>query len=371
MEIDGHRIGVPEGDELWWSSELHNVYFAYLQSGTVPPPVFPPAPSSWNFPFPSPYSPSRGFNFAVAPNHLLSLQQAYYTFQFGKHHSDYEKLLNISPGSGTGSRIRVKVLDSGLSSAGTGAARARVISEKSTVDTFTTPPTEDEQGHGTAVVEIIHKLAPGAEFLIFKVCGTGRPVEWDVLAALCDSSQASVLNLSLAYGLPTAHCVKCGNQSHSSRSPVFENILERIVVTNPNAIVVCAAGNAGASNLAYPARFADATALGSIDHNTVRSNFSNYGAKDHNQQPHANLFFAPGGGSKEYVGSVMPGNIDQQGTSFSAAYASGLIACMQSEPGYAGVRAGKLLDDLRTLSNTSTNMKHFKAAEDGNGMLHR
>ena len=355
LGLDVHRLGVPPGDEIWWITELQRQYILAIHSrGRAIVPDFVNA-------------------LAIAPNHLLDTQAStLYTFTFGTDHGKYKGMLKTSLCASTGSGVRIKIIDSGLSSKSTTVANKKVVKETNLVDSQNPTDVEDEVGHGTVVTDIIHDLAPDADMLIYKVKKTGEIIEWDVLAALSDSESASIINMSLSFGLKSANCNTCGRQSHSSRSAVFEGIIRKTIENNDKTIVVAAAGNRGVNVLSFPARFGAVMAIGSVDGSATISSFSNYGAKDHTQQPHNNLFFAPGGGATEDVGTVNPGGTTQTGTSFAAAYASGLIAKMRSDIAWQSVRAANFVDDLRTFSNkpgVSTKMPGFVQSDHGNGLL--
>ena len=246
LELTVHRLGVPKGDEVWWVTWLLREYLRRITLTGVHNLAFMEA-------------------FAVAPNHLLFASQAstpvQYSFQFGTNQANYKSLLNESNSSGTGSGVRVKIVDTGISSIAS-VPTSNIVKRMNVLDPQL--PVEDQTGHGTAIAEIIHDLAPDAELLVYKVTSTGKIVEWDLLAALSDDEAAVITNLSVEFGLNTAHCASCGRQSHSSRSAVFEGLLKKILASNNENIVVSAAGNAGANVLAYPARFGQVLAIGSV-----------------------------------------------------------------------------------------------------------
>ena len=279
-------------------------------------------------------------------------------------------MLNEAKSTATGGGIRIKIIDTGISSRTTIPA-GRIVKRMNLLEPNHPQDVEDETGHGTAVSEIIHDLAPAADLLVYKVKKTTRIVEWDMLAALSDAEAAAVINLSVAFGLQTANCTSCGRQSHSSRSAVFETLIKKLLESDKQNIVVAAAGNRGVSTLSYPARFGDVLAIGSVDSGASMSSFSNYGATNQMQQTHDKLFFAPGGGATEDVGTAKPGNVALKGTSFSAAYASGLLAKMKSDPRWQRSRGDQILDDLCTYASVSTSqrMVNYKKADHGNGLL--
>ncbi|MET4802813.1 S8 family serine peptidase [Bradyrhizobium sp. LB11.1] len=304
----------------------------------------------------------QGQSFAVSLNNLL--EPCGLTFTFGPHNAAYRDLMRESLSAGDGTGVKVKIVDSGLSSSASMTPKSRT----NIVDPANPTDVDDHRGHGTAVAEIIHAMAPRAELLIYKVVKGTQPItEWDVLAALCDDESADVINLSLAFGLRSRNCAQCGRQSHSSRSIVFEGTLRQLTKVSQDTLIVAAAGNGGVNPLVYPARFREAVAIGALDSTATRSSTSNYGNVDHKQAAHGSLFFAPGGSGAESVGSTSNG-ASYNGTSFAAAYASGLIAKLKSDPSYAG-NASHLLQMVRKQANQNPAMTGFVSADHGNGLV--
>lgn len=344
LEREFYLISVPEGDEIWWAQQFNS---RYMLGAASTPESFRNA-------------------FAVSPNHLLMPCAITFTFDAANHPA-YRSILNDKKSTGTGSGVRVKVLDTGLSSSST-VRGGNIVAEVNIVDKTHPTDVEDNEGHGTVISEIIYDLAPKSNFLIYKVKGLGPIIEWDVLAALCDSDSADLINCSFAFGLRTVQCPTCGRQSHSSRSAVFEGTLRQIRTINTKTIIVAAAGNKGASPLLYPARFRETMAIGAIDKSAVISSTSNYGDLDAAGQAHDSLFFAPGGNQAEKVGQTSPGGKTWDGTSFAAAYATGLLAKLQSDPSYSG-DASSVLAALYGSANNSPIMTNFKQADHGRGVL--
>jgi hypothetical protein len=336
LKLEFVQLAVPEGDEVWWIARLMEIYYSRARG-------------------PSP--------FAVSLNHHLEL--CGFSFTLGSHDATYRGLMQESRSSGDGKDVRVKVVDSGLSS----TCGITATSEVNILDPSKPTDVEDQDGHGTAVTSVIHHLAPKAKLLIYKVKGaTGSIIEWDVLAALADDDSAHVVNLSLAFGLATVNCPTCGRLSHSSRSAVFEGTLRRMAEVNNDTVIVAAAGNNGTSPLVYPARFREALAAGAVDSTGAKSSASNYGDLDRHNVAHDSLFFAPGGSASESVGHTTPGGKTYSGTSFGAAYASGLLAKLQSDPAHKG-SAASLLTTLRGKANYSPKMVGYVKKDHGNGLL--
>src|SRR5262249_52277901 len=132
--------------------------------------------------------------------------------------------------------------------------------KKNFVDPGNKAKVTDEDGHGTAIALIIREIIPEAELLFYKVVdASGRASEWDTIAALCAKHDANVVNISLAFGLRDKKgswfCNQCGRESQSSRSQVFETVIDQFKHRSVQSIVVAGAGNDGRPELTFPARF--------------------------------------------------------------------------------------------------------------------
>lgn len=247
--------------------------------------------------------------------------------RFTSAHREYLSLMRIDNAPAE-SGARVLVLDSGIDGAFTGT----VVDRRSFVAQNGSADDDHRDRHGTLVAQIIEDVAPDTEIVVYKVADSnGRASEWDVLAGCVADSGARVINISLQFGLGDRQCAVCGRHSHSSRSSVFENVIASAMSSDEAPIVVAAAGNAGNAQLAFPARFGRVVAVASVDRYGKRSQFSNCGAIDETGAPHDLLFAAPGGqgavgaAATESV-ATSPAGVGMNGTSFSAAYVSAMIA---------------------------------------------
>jgi hypothetical protein len=217
------RLGVPEGQEVFKASMLqHHYKLATIESFV----------SREYRSIPDFFLDSR-HHFHVVPNGILSP-----SFQFSTpwHNYDYQKLFGW-PGPSSTTRT-IAILDTGiLNLNGFNVVSYRNFTESSTAFDVTDRHVLE---HGTSLAEIIRDLCPQAELIIHKVVGDGGyATEWDTLAALATRTGADVINLSLAFGLNTIQCSSCGYQSRTSRSAVFENILDQ--AAGQDAIIVAAA----------------------------------------------------------------------------------------------------------------------------------
>ncbi len=298
----------------------------------------------------------------ISPNHRLSPAFAFATAR----HCSYRRLVQ-SPKSSATTR-KIAILDSGVDD----PTRFNIAGVCNfTDDALRSDVTDDyPREHGTAVAGIIRDLCPKAPLVIYKVVDSlGEASEWDTIAALAADSGAGVINASLEFGLGDTHCPTCGRERHSSRSAVFQKILEQ--VTASGAIVVCAAGNQHKPELSYPARFGCTVAIVAVRENLDLADFTNTGDTDEEGSAHCNVFVAPGGyddsggAAREAIGTA--GNGDELfGTSFAAAYATAVIAhvCGVVKP---GASADQILVHLR--SQADATLPGHSAATHGHGLI--
>jgi len=171
---------------------------------------------------------------------------------------------------------------------------------------------QDENGHGCFVSGLIAAnmnngigiagVAPNTRIMPLRVLdASGRGTDSNVAAAIIYAADngAQIINLSLGGEYP---------------SLAMENAVNYAAAKGVS--VVAAAGNKGALGALYPAKYAAAIAVGSLDSDLRPSYFSNYG-------PDIDIW-APGG-------NVMSTNLNGgygsgSGTSFAAPYVSGAIA---------------------------------------------
>ena len=353
-------LSVAEGTELFAAQRLRSLYLEGLLKlqarGTVPPRM-------------ASIIRDPELQMLVAPDSLLSLSQAGpdVRFQFYNIHSTYKHILGLPDRHGsTGDGVVVAILDTGLDSH-TGIKPSK--SSRNFHDDANSKDVADNNGHGTAVASIIHDLAPDAEIVVLKV-GDGNPIsEWNVLAAILVMGQASIVNMSLAFGLGRRTCFDCGrDQSHSSRSTIFEHVLKNVMQQRPEMIVIAAAGNLNTNQLDFPARYSEVVAVGAVQSTLSRASYSNYGAFDQDGDPHAYFFLAPGGEKGEFVAATneQTGQLtEHKGTSFAAPYLAGLMALYQ---GRVGVKTDRHSTLLHFTSGAKTTFPGYNVADFGNGL---
>ena len=215
-------------------------------------------------------------------------------------------MIDAGSTSQAGSRVKVAIIDSGT----TGAWEPQSIVARHDFTGTGGNDVTDLRGHGSVVTAILGDIATQADYTVCRVLGSaGLASEWDVLAALFTAEDAHVVNVSLQSGLRDRTCGVCGRQTQRARSLV----LEAISPSDGYPVVVAAAGNDGADQLAFPARFANAVAIGAIDSAGNRSGFS----KSNKLAIHPRHFVCPGGqgttkdlGQSEWVAQSTDGSVN-------------------------------------------------------------
>jgi subtilisin family serine protease len=243
---------------------------------------------------------------------------------------------------------------------------------KNFVDPSAPNDVNDENGHGTVVALVINDLAPKAQINVLKVAdSSGRASEFDTLAALATCGNTDVVNLSLQFGLQDRVCKVCGRESQSSRSAVFENIVGQFDKRTRRSILIAAAGNYSLDELAFPARFSSLIAIGAINSQGNLSYESNWGKQYNDPAKPDNHFVCPGGDDTcdpvETVGSFGVKDTSQwHGTSFAAAYASGVAANVLAQQGSYDYE--QTLDKLRKGAD-SKRLVGYDVVKHGHGVM--
>jgi hypothetical protein len=362
LEFRFYRLSVPKGEESWKINYLQFFYkmslLDALHRHAIDTALLPNILGR------------SDYHLQVVPHSVLSVSSAGMSpdFTFSRTHDDYKRIIGVTTTAPPSMGKRVLVLDTGLDP----RSRCPVISRKNLVDPAVAA--DDDHGHGTAVAEVIHDIAPGSQFDIYKVADTrGHASEWDTLAAVAADTGANVINLSLAFGLGTRVCPACGRQSHSSRSAVFEKMLDQLGSTTDKPIVVGAAGNDSLQSLSFPARFGTVIAIASVNKNRQLSGFTNRSTLNHEGGSHNNVFVLPGGDQvgtalpTEYIGASSSNGRQYYGTSFAAAYASGIIARLWADSSHTTRTADQLVQHLRTHADKS--IPGYAASTHGNGLM--
>jgi len=295
------------------------------------------------------------------------------SLSFTQEHNSYRRLMNMVPAAWhTVFTPTIGVIDTGWKPP---TSIAPTITSE--VDLTKSPvgvTAPDSYGHGSVVIAIIHDLAASSQFRVYRVGDTSTR-EWTFLAGLARAAedQCDIINASIGFGLKDRNCATCGRDYGTTRSQVFYRLLESLLDIKDRLIFVGSAGNQSTSQPCYPARFTPTVCVASTDSNGALSTFSNWGNIDQDNNPHPCVILAPGGdrrkgiaGSDEYVANYM--NKDWRGTSFSAAYVSGLLADHLSQVG-SHTRAG-LIADLTSAAST-TKVSAYSQAKHGVGLAQR
>ncbi|MDQ0208895.1 S8 family peptidase [Alkalicoccobacillus murimartini] len=230
----------------------------------------------------------------------------------------------------TGSGVRVAVLDTGISAhsdLNIAGGRSFVPGE---------PTIADGNGHGTHVAGTIAALnnsigvvgvAPNAQIYGVKVLGA--------------NGRGSISSIAQGLEWAGANNMHVANLSLGSDAPSLT--LEQAVnyATSRGVLVIAATGNNGSGSVGYPARYANAMAVGATDQNNNRANFSQYGAGID--------IVAPGVG----VQSTYPGNryVSLNGTSMATPHVAGAAALVKQR--YPSWNHTQIRNHLK---NTSTNL---------------
>ncbi|GAF11832.1 LOW QUALITY PROTEIN: hypothetical protein JCM19045_969 [Bacillus sp. JCM 19045] len=230
----------------------------------------------------------------------------------------------------TGAGVRVAVLDTGIST-------HPDLNIRGGVSFVPGEPTMlDGNGHGTHVAGTIAALnnnvgvlgvAPNVELYGVKVLGANGSGSISGIAQglqWAGNNGMHVANLSLGSSQPSATLEQAVNQA-----------------TSQGVLVVAASGNSGAGTVGYPARYANAMAVGATDQNNNRASFSQYGQ--------GLDIVAPGVG----VQSTYPGNryASLSGTSMATPHVAGVAALVkQKNPSWSNVQV------RNHLKNTATNL---------------
>jgi subtilisin family serine protease len=363
-----HLLVVPAGEEIWKINYLRFYYqseiFRILGDPSQAASVGPLFSALFNSGTHMLLTPDAAMSFYAAPSVGFEFDQAV--------HATYKSMLGLPAPSSTGQGVTVAVIDSGLDA----SLNIPVSLQKNCSDDSNPSDVHDVTGHGSVVTSIIYDIVPDTSFSIFKV-GNKNPVsEWNVIAALLAARDADIINVSVGFGLGFRDCPTCGRrQTHSSRSAVFEQAINEIARIRPELIVIAGAGNRNQKELDFPARFANVIAVGAVNSQGKRSTFSgtkgsNYGTSAAGGVSHPYLFFAPGGGSTEYVAVTSASGAKQhhQGTSFAAPYATALFAHYLGDQASTKSRKAAI-DHFIDKASSQPGIAGYNEADHGHGII--
>lgn len=216
-----------------------------------------------------------------------------------------------------GKGVLVGIIDSGIN-----ASHTEFTGRVATGKTFVGSNTNDQMGHGTHVAGIIGAadngvgmigVAPEATLASFRVFGTGGASSSVVIAGLnaAVAAKARVVNMSLG-------------SSSAWGDYYYQNAI------NKGMLIVAAAGNDGAAEVGWPARFAKESwakgqiiAVGAVDGNNKIASFSNRAGSVMNfylVTPGVNITSTYIGSNNSYATS--------SGTSMATPYVTGAAALL-------------------------------------------
>lgn len=144
----------------------------------------------------------------------------------------------------------------------------------------------DDNGHGTHVCGTIAASNNGYGMV-------GVAPKSKILPIKALNSQGSGNNITIAKAIKIATDKKCDFITMSLGSPYKSKELEDAIkyANSKNTIIFCAAGNSGPSTpIMYPAKFDKTVAIGSVDRNLKRSNFTCKGKELDFLSPGENIF---------------------------------------------------------------------------------
>jgi subtilisin family serine protease len=202
----------------------------------------------------------------LGPNHVLAGEPAY---QGGPADSPKASRSNVTFTAGAGARMRVAVLDTGITHGLHRWLDTRCGGTAADKEEFDVLPgdgwLDDEAGHGTFIAGVILQKAPSATVDIAKVLDSeGYGDEIGISQAILRFAKDDVLNLSL------------GGYSDSDVPPV--SLVEALRHVGPNSVVVAAAGNNSSTRPMWPAALKRVVAVGALDKGgKLPAEFSNRG----------------------------------------------------------------------------------------------
>ena len=238
----------------------------------------------------------------------------------------YEAIgINIAHKEGlSGQNIKIAILDTGLPKH---SSLQNIVSTS-----FTDDGLFDKMGHSTHITGIIKTIAPLAELCVIKVLdndGLGK-FEWIIEGIQhAINWKADIINLS--FGTP----ITPPNE--------LKNICS-IAANKKNIIICAAAGNNAKKTLCYPARYNTVLSVSAIEKNGNIPKWCNRGITD---------VYMP---SNAYSYALNSGYCMMQGTSQSAAYASGFIALLGK------ITKEKVLEKMNNMKNDNK-IPSFKKGE--------
>jgi thermitase len=209
-------------------------------------------------------------------------------------------------------------------------------------------------GHGTNIAGIVAQIAEKAQIMPLRVLGADGMGDSDKVIAAVNwavAKGAKVINLSI------------GTYDSEALAVALDN------ATSKGIFVVTATGNAGNSNVNFPARAAGsdgkngrwgdmAISVNSVDAGDRRSRFANYGKDDVGMSAPGELIYAPAPDNRVAAWS---------GTSMAAPMVSAALALALAEKSYSDIR--KVGQAVREKSQNINKLNPDYSKEIGRGRI--
>ncbi|WP_248926754.1 S8 family serine peptidase [Paenibacillus hamazuiensis] len=228
----------------------------------------------------------------------------------------------------TGDKVKIAILDTGISSSSTELHIAGGVSFVPAEPTY-----EDQNGHGTAMAGIAAAIkdnkgllgvAPGAEIYAVKVLdrqGSGtysqviQGIEWAI------DNHMDIVSMSFA-GIEYSKALEEAAQL------AYQN----------GILLVAATGNDGAATVSYPAKYSSVIAVGAVDEHNQLASFSNTGEEVELVAPGVNI-----------QGLSLTTYSTLSGTSAAVPHVAGAAALVkQQHPEYKNVQLRQVLNQSAT-----------------------
>lgn len=225
--------------------------------------------------------------------------------------------INYQPtlAASSGRTVRVAILDTGLAATVGADIRNKVVAETNLVDNTSIALDaaiglnsnhdgilDGEVGHGTMVASIINTVAPQAELIVVRISDSdGQTNSWDIMKGVqfAIDNGAEVINMSFG---------------SLEKSPLIKQAVA--YAESHGAVVVSGVGNSNTEESYYPAKISTVISVAAVNPDRTKSSFSNWAGSVDVAAPGYSI-------ATEYLTGLLG---QWEGTSFSAAYVSGIIS---------------------------------------------
>jgi len=186
----------------------------------------------------------------------------------------------VRPPTGAGQRVRVAVIDTGITAQPRTDGWLTDVVRNGNVDALDVLPGPPDglldlaAGHGTFVSGVVQQVAPDADVVVYRVLDTdGIGSEVDVANAMVQAVQegAQILNLSL--GMETLD-----DQPPAALAVALELIRDLEAAAQREVVVVAAAGNYGHDRPCWPGAFDDVTGVAALTQSLAPADWSSRGS---------------------------------------------------------------------------------------------